>query len=75
MTFEKVQTLLSNQLGLKEEKIKLESKVVEDLGADSLDIVELLMLLEDEFGIEVSEEEAVSLKTVSDIVNIIDSRA
>jgi len=75
MTLDKVKTLLSNQLGLKEEKIKAESKVVEDLGADSLDIVELLMLLEDEFGIEVSEEEAVNLKTVSDIVNIIDSRA
>lgn len=75
MTFDKVKILLSNQLGIKEDRVKLESRVMEDLGADSLDIVELLMTLEDEFGIEVSEEEAVKLKTVSDIVKIIDSRS
>ncbi len=75
MTLNKVKILLSNQLGIKEDKVKLESRVMEDLGADSLDIVELLMTLEDEFGIEVSEEEAVKLKTVADIVKIIDARA
>lgn len=74
MTFEKVKTLLSNQLGLKEEKIKMESRVLEDLGADSLDVVELLMALEDEFGIEVNEDDAVKLKTVADIVRIIDNK-
>lgn len=72
MTFEKVRTLLSNQLGIKEEKIKLESRILEDLGADSLDIVELLMILEDEFHVEVKEEDAVGLKTVADIVKMIE---
>ena len=74
MTFEKIKTLLANQLGIKEDKIKLESKVLEDLGADSLDVVELLMTLEDEFGVEVGEEDAVKLKTVADIVKIIDKK-
>ena len=73
MTFDKVKELLSNQLGVKENKITMESRVLEDLGADSLDVVEMLMTLEDEFGIEVSEDEAVNLKTVADIVKIIDS--
>lgn len=72
--FEKVKRLLANQLGIKEEKITLNSRVIEDLGADSLDVVELLMLLEEEFGIEVSEQEAIKLKTVADIVNIIESK-
>ena len=74
MAFDKIKTLLANQLGIKEDKIKLESKVVEDLGADSLDVVELLMTLEDEFGIEVGEDDAVKLKTVSDIVKIVEAK-
>lgn len=74
MTFEKVKTLIANQLGIKEDKIKLESKIQQDLGADSLDIVELLMLLEEEFGVEVGEEEAVNIKTVEDVVKIIDKK-
>lgn len=72
MELEKVKAILSEQLGIKEEKILPTSRVMEDLGADSLDVVELLMLLEDEFGIEVSEQEAVNLKTVADIVKIIE---
>lgn len=72
MTFDKIKTLLANQLSIKEEKITLASRVQEDLGADSLDVVELLMLLEDEFNISVDENEAVNLKTVNDIVKIID---
>lgn len=74
MTLEKVKTLLSNQLGVGEDRIKLESRVLEDLGADSLDVVELLMILEDDFGVEVKEEDAVKIKTVADIVNIIDAK-
>ena len=72
MTFDKIKTLLAHQRSIKEEKITLASRVQEDLGADSLDVVELLMLLEDEFNISVDENEAVNLKTVNDIVKIID---
>ncbi len=74
MTFEKIKELLSKQLGIAKESITLESEVIKDLGADSLDIVEMLMGLEEEFGIEVSEEEAVNLRTVGDIVAIIDAK-
>lgn len=72
--FEKVKAILSEQLNIKGDKIKLESKIVEDLGADSLDVVELLMTMEDKFNCSVSDEEAVSLKTVGDIVKMLESK-
>ena len=72
--FEKVKAILSDQLNIKGDKIKLESKIVEDLGADSLDVVELLMAMEDKFNCSVSDEEAVSLKTVGDIVKMLESK-
>ena len=72
--FEKVKSILADQLGLKEDKIKPESRIVEDLGADSLDVVELLMTMEDDFGVSVSDEEAVNLKTVADIVKMLDGK-
>ena len=71
-TFTKVASLLANELGVEESKITLESEVVKDLGADSLDVVQLLMALEDEFGITVSEDEATKIKTVGDIVELIE---
>ena len=71
MDFEKIRELLSIHLNLKPELIKRESRIVDDLGADSLDVVELLMTLEDEFGVTVSDEEAVKIKTVDDIINIV----
>ncbi len=74
MTFEKICELLSKQLGVAKETITMESEIIKDLGADSLDIVEMLMGLEEEFGIEVSEDEAVNLRTVGDIVAVIDSK-
>lgn len=74
MTFEKISELLAKQLGVAKESITLESEIIKDLGADSLDIVEMLMGLEEEFNIEVSEDEAVALRTVGDIVTIIDSK-
>ena len=73
MTLNKVKQLLAKQLNVKEDSIKLESRIFEDLNADSLDVVELLMTLEDEFGVVVSDEEATSIKTVADIVKLIDS--
>lgn len=72
--FEKVKSILAEQLNVKADKIKPESKIVEDLGADSLDVVELLMTMEDDFGIAVSDEEAVKLKSVQDIVTMLESK-
>lgn len=72
MTLEKVKDMLSSQLNISKDKITLESKIVDDLGADSLDVVELLMTLEEECGIVVNDEDAVKIVTVNDIVKLID---
>lgn len=69
--FNKVAELLSEQLGISKSEIALDSDVIKDLGADSLDVVQLLMSLEEDFGITVSEEEASNLKTVEDIIKLI----
>jgi acyl carrier protein len=74
MSFDKVKKLLAEQLNIAPEKITMTSKVIDDLGADSLDVVEMLMTLEDEFNVTVSDEESVNLKTVGDIVKLIDSK-
>ncbi len=74
MTFEKVKKLLADQLNISADKIKETSKVIDDLGADSLDVVEMLMTLEDEFNVTVTDEESVNLKTVGDIVKLIDKK-
>ena len=74
MSFEKVKKLLSEQLNIAPESVDMKSRVIEDLGADSLDVVEMLMVLEDEFNITVTDEESVTLKTVGDIVKLIDSK-
>ena len=70
---EKVKNLLASQLGIKPDRITEKSRIVDDLGADSLDLVELLMTLEDEFNVTVSDEDALKLKTVADIVRIIEA--
>ena len=70
-TFTKVVELLATQLGVDANDITLESDIVKDLGADSLDVVQLLMETEDNFGIVIAEEEAANLRTVGDIVNLI----
>lgn len=70
---EKVKDLLASQLNIAKDKIKAESKLIEDLGADSLDMVEMLMTLEEEFGISIPDEDAMNLKTVGDIVSYIES--
>lgn len=72
MTIDKVKELLAAQLNISKDKIQDDSKLVEDLGADSLDMVEMLMTLEDEFGISISDEDALNLKTVADIVSYIE---
>lgn len=73
MILDKIKSLLSSQLGIKEERIQLKSRILEDLGADSLDLVELLMTLETEFHVTIPDEEAIKLKTVEDIVKVIEA--
>ncbi len=73
MTFEKVRNIICNQLGKSEDKVTLESSIVEDLGADSLDVVEMLMAMEEEFDMTLPDEACADLKTVNDIVTFIDA--
>ncbi len=69
-----IKSMLAKQLNIDVAKVTDDSRIVEDLGADSLDVVELLMSLEDEMGIAVSDEEALNLKTVGDIQKLINER-
>ena len=73
MCYEKVRQLICEQLGKSEDKVNMNTRIVEDLGADSLDVVELLMSLEDEFGLSLPDEVAMQMKTVGDIVSYIDA--
>ncbi|MBQ6728310.1 MAG: acyl carrier protein [Clostridia bacterium] len=69
---DKVKELISKQLNKPVADITEEKEVVKDLGADSLDVVEMLMNLEEECGITISEEDAVNIKTVGDIISLIE---
>ncbi len=71
---EKVKKMVAAQLGKSEDEINPESSFIEDLGADSLDLVELIMSMEDEFGLEISDEDAESIVTVQDAINFITER-
>ena len=72
--FEKVRKIIADQLNIAEDRITPEVNLVEDLGIDSLDTLEMLMALEDEYGIQIANEDAQALKTVQDIVNYIESK-
>ena len=72
MIFEKIRSIIAEQLDLDEETITMDSDCVEDLGADSLDMVDLVMTFEDEFEIEVPDEAVEKVKTVGDIVRYIE---
>ena len=69
----KIIDLIADKLCKKKEQITLASRLVEDLGADSLDVVELIMAFEDEFGVSLPDEDIAKMKTVGDIVNFISS--
>ena len=71
-TTEKVRAILAAQLDIDEEKITAQTDIAEDLGADSLDVVELMMSVEEEFGITIAEDEAKGFKTVGDVARYID---
>ena len=70
----KVAKIIEEQLGVDQEKIKPEASFIDDLGADSLDIVELVMAMEEEFDIEIPDEDAEKLKTVSDVTTYLTSK-
>ena len=72
-TFDKVKDIIIDKLGVEEEKISTEASFVDDLGADSLDTVELIMQLEEEFGIEIPDEDAEKITTVQAAIDYLDS--
>ena len=72
---EKVKHIIVEQLGVDEEEVKSEASFVDDLGAASLDVVELVMALEEEFGLEISDEDAEKLRTVKQAIEYIESNA
>ena len=72
--FDKLKEILVDVLGVNEDDVLLESKFVDDLGADSLDLVELIMAFEDKFSIEISDEEAEKMVTVKDVLDYISSK-
>lgn len=63
--------IIVEQLGVSEEEVTMEASFIDDLGADSLDLVELIMAMEEEFGLEISDEDAEKIQTVQDVVNYI----
>ncbi|MFH1519115.1 MAG: acyl carrier protein [Candidatus Omnitrophota bacterium] len=71
---EKVKNIISEQLGVKKEEIKPESSFIDDLGADSLDTVEVVMALEEEFGIEIPDEDAEKIANVGDAIKYIEGK-
>ncbi|MFA6141716.1 MAG: acyl carrier protein [Candidatus Omnitrophota bacterium] len=72
---DKIKQIIAEQLGVKEEEVTDGAKFVDDLGADSLDTVELVMALEEEFGVEIPDEEAEKLVTVGDALRYIEEKA
>lgn len=73
MVFEKIQTILADQFDVDEENITMETRLEEDLGADSLDSIDIVMSIEDEFEMEVPDDVVENIKTVSDIVEYIEN--
>ncbi len=68
---EKIKSIVVNQLGVEESAVVPKAKFIEDLGADSLDIVELVMAMEEAFGIDIPDEEAENIRTVSDAIGFV----
>ncbi len=71
----KIKSIIAEQLGVKPEEVTPNASFVDDLGADSLDTVELIMALEEEFNIEIPDEDAEKMKTVGDVIKYIEEKA
>ncbi len=72
MVAEKVKELVAEQLGISKDTVTAESNIIEDLGADSLDVIEMLMTLEEEFGVSIPDDKISQIKTVGEIINLIE---
>ena len=70
--YERVRSIVSERLGVDEEKVTMEAEFIGDLNADSLDLVEVIMAMEQEFDMEIKDEDAENIRTVSDAVNFIE---
>lgn len=70
---ERVKSTIVDQLGVEAAKVKAEASLVNDLGADSLDVVELVMAMEEEFGLEIPDEDAEKIKSVGDVIKFIEA--
>ena len=75
MVLEKIKAILSDQFDVEEDKITPETNIADDLGADSLDVVDLLMTLEDEFDVEIPDEEVENIKTVGNLARYIEEHS
>ena len=74
MVFEKVKGIIMDQLDVEEDAVTMEASIIDDLGADSLDVDDLVMSLEEEFDVEIPDEEVENIKTVGDIVKYIEDQ-
>lgn len=72
---DKIRSIISEQLGVKPEEVNPQASFIDDLGADSLDTVELIMALEEEFGVEIPDEDAEKMTTVGDAIKYIEEKA
>ena len=73
MVFEKVKGIICDQLDVEEDAVTMEAHIIDDLGADSLDVVDLVMSSEEEFDVEIPDEEVENIRTVGDIVKYIEN--
>lgn len=73
MVFDKVKEVLVEELGCEEEEVKLEANIIDDLDADSLAVMQVVMALEEEYDMEIPEDEVMNLKTVKDVVDYIEN--
>ena len=75
MTFDKIKAILVDQLDVDEDAVTMDSIITDDLGADSLDVVDMVMTLEEEFDLEIPDEEIENMKTVGDIVRFLEAKS
>lgn len=74
MAFEKIKKIIAKNLSISEDKVTMEADFINDLGADSIDLVEIYMDLEDEFNMSIPDQDLPNIKTVADLVNFIDEK-